>query len=80
MADLHLANVGINDFSTFGQLPFNEKIRSLQLDQNNIRDISFLSSLTNLAGLSLDSNQIDDISVLGGLTNLTHLSIRNNNV
>lgn len=81
LRDLHLAGLRISDYSILGQLPFKENIESLVLDGNNIRDISFLSSLnTNLHGLSLNDNQIEDISVLNGLSDLTHLSIIRNNI
>jgi len=81
LRDLHLAGSRISDYSILGQLSFKENIESLVLDRNNIRDISFLSSLnTNLHGLSLNDNQIEDISVLSGLSDLTHLSIIGNNI
>ncbi|MEG3979864.1 leucine-rich repeat domain-containing protein, partial [Microcoleus sp. T3B2] len=53
---------------------------TLHLDSNQITDISFLGSLTNLTTLHLDSNQITDFSFLGSLTNLTTLHLDSNQI
>jgi hypothetical protein len=55
-------------------------LTKLDLDSNNISDISPLSGLTNLTNLSLYTNNISDISPLSGLTNLTNLSLYTNNI
>ncbi|MEG4184916.1 leucine-rich repeat domain-containing protein, partial [Microcoleus sp. Pol14D6] len=52
----------------------------LDLNNNQISDISFLGSLTNLTTLDLNNNQISDISFLGSLTNLTTLDLNNNQI
>ncbi|MEP6519556.1 leucine-rich repeat domain-containing protein [Microcoleus vaginatus] len=52
----------------------------LTLNNNQIKDIKPLTSLTNLTTLSLDSNQIGDIEPLASLTNLTFLSLDSNQI
>ena len=47
---------------------------------NQIADISFLSSLTNLTKLNLHSNQIVDVSPLSNLTDLEYLQLYNNQI
>jgi internalin A len=53
---------------------------TLDLNDNQITDISFLGSLTNLTTLNLNHNQITDISFLGSLTNLTTLHLSWNRI
>ena len=55
-------------------------MRELDLYNNQITDISFLGSLTNLTTLHLGYNQITDISFLGSLTNLTTLNLNYNQI
>ncbi|WP_264197115.1 leucine-rich repeat domain-containing protein, partial [Microseira wollei] len=50
-------------------------LTSLNLDSNQITDISPLKALTNLTSLNLYNNQITDISPLKALTNLTSLNL-----
>ena len=50
----------------------------LQLDGNQISDVSPLASLTNLTDLDLGNNQISDVSPLASLTNLTDLGLYDN--
>jgi hypothetical protein len=50
-------------------------LTELDLEYNQISDISVLSWLTNLRHLDLDGNQISDISALSGLTNLESLRL-----
>jgi Leucine Rich repeats (2 copies) len=52
----------------------------LDLNNNQITDISSLGSLTNLMALYLGNNQITDISSLGSLTNLMRLHLGNNQI
>jgi Leucine-rich repeat (LRR) protein len=52
----------------------------LELYNNQIRDISQLSGLTNLESLQLYSNQISDISPLSRLTNLEFLKLYENQI
>lgn len=80
LLDLRLNDVGIKDYSTLGQLPYQENIENLQLSGNNIRDISFLSNFSGLMGLNIDQTLIEDISTLSELTNLTHLGMLENNI
>ena len=53
---------------------------SLNLNSNEIEDISILSNFTMLNSLSLSDNHISDISGLSNLTNLTHLYLDDNNI
>ncbi|MEC4987033.1 MAG: leucine-rich repeat domain-containing protein, partial [Oscillatoria sp. PMC 1076.18] len=53
---------------------------NLYLDNNQIADVSSLSSLTNLTSLYLNDNQIVDISSLSSLTNLTTFRLLNNQI
>jgi Leucine-rich repeat (LRR) protein len=53
-------------------------IISLELDYNNISDISALSGLTHLEYLYLFSNNISDISALSGLPYLGWLRLGSN--
>ena len=46
-------------------------MKHLDLDDNEISDISLLSVLTNLTYLDLDGNQISDVSPLKNLTRLS---------
>ena len=55
-------------------------IISLELDYNNISDISALSGLSNLEFLVLSANNISDISTLSGLSNLEFLGLWENNI
>ncbi|MBE9125624.1 MULTISPECIES: leucine-rich repeat domain-containing protein [unclassified Coleofasciculus] len=53
-------------------------LTELNLNFNQITDVSPLSSLSNLTELNLGGNQITDVSPLSGLTNLTELELKNN--
>ncbi|MDE0297677.1 MAG: leucine-rich repeat domain-containing protein [Candidatus Poribacteria bacterium] len=55
-------------------------IQRLNLEYNNISDISAVSGLTDLTWLRLGQNSISDISAVAGLTNLTWLALGNNSV
>ena len=52
----------------------------LYLSENQIIDISPLSSLNNLTSLNLSENEISDISPLSFLTNLTKLDLEGNQI
>ena len=52
----------------------------MDLDNNQISDISAISGLTNLKRLGLYNNQISDISAISGLTNLNYLHLSNNQI
>jgi Leucine-rich repeat (LRR) protein len=52
----------------------------LQLNYNNLRDISPLSGLTNLVFLGLGYNRISDIGPLSELDKLTSLGLAYNNI
>jgi Leucine-rich repeat (LRR) protein len=57
-----------------------ESLRFLNLNSNNISDLSPLENLSDLRKLYLRYNEIDDISPLGLLNNLTDLGLGNNSI
>lgn len=60
-----------------------QKLKNLEwlnLDNNEISDISPLSSLTKLIHLDLGMNRISDIQALKGMKNLKSLLLDNNNI
>ncbi len=69
------ASTSISDLTG---LQYAENLVVLDLDNNNIVDISLLAGLTSLSELDLDDNAIVDISPLAGLINLQKLDIRGN--
>ena len=52
----------------------------LNLEVNQVRDLSPLANLTSLTHLNLHINQISDISPLSNLVNLTYLSLGENQI
>ena len=58
----------------------NSPIYKLYLDDNEIQDISVLSTCNNLMELQLSKNKISDISSLSGLHNLKYLTLDNNEI
>jgi len=61
-------------------LRYMTNLTDLDLESNQISDVSVLSGLTNLTTLNLEHNQISDISPLAGLRNLTWLSLWDNEI
>ena len=61
-----------------GEIPLNTT--DLNLNKNNISDITPLQSLTGLKYLTLNENQISDITPLQSLTKLDTLSLFNNQI
>jgi len=57
-----------------------ETLKELQLDANEIVDLSALAGLTSLQKLVLNDNQIDNIAALASLTNLALLSLMDNQI
>ena len=55
-------------------------LEKLDLNTNNIGDISELANLTNLKELTLHSNNISDLSALSNLRNLTYLHLYANSI
>ena len=54
------------------------ELRELDLDDNDISDITPLSGLTKLKEVDLDGNNISDASPLVGLTSLTYVNLEDN--
>ena len=50
----------------------------LNIDSNQISDLSLLANLANLTALSIDTNQLTDVSPLTNLANLTQLWLHYN--
>ena len=72
---------GISSFNNLPAVSDCNRLKTLVLSYNKIRDLSFLSSLTALEYLDISSNKnIKDISVLYRLTHLKTLNISNTNV
>ena len=55
-------------------------LTALDLRNNQISDVSALSSLTNLTTLALDYNDVRDISALSSLINLTKIYLKHDQV
>lgn len=53
---------------------------SLNLENNNIKDITGLADLTSLRNLQLSNNQIEDISTLALLPDLFSITLAENNI
>src|SRR5690606_27526942 len=62
------------------ELDENKKLIGLNLSENQISDLSFLSNLTSITHLNLSGNDISDITVLSYLIKLTYLNVEENNI
>ena len=90
LTDLDAENKGIRDltgleFATHMQrlvlgFEFATNSERIELNGNQISDISPLAGLINLERLELNGNQISDISPLAGLINLERLELRQNQI
>lgn len=54
-----------------------KKLKVLELNYDNIKDLSFLRGMDTLENLWLTTNAIEDISIIGELTNLKKLGLGN---
>ncbi len=61
-------------------LEYAVNLTHLDLEDNQISNLSPLSGLTQLHGIGLDRNQITDISPLSGLTDLVSLDLESNQI
>ena len=77
LTSLYANSLGITDLTG---LEYAANLGILDLDDNQIADISLLAGLPRLAYLFLSNNQITDISALAGLKFLTLISLDNNEV
>lgn len=80
MATLGTFSATCYDIFSIQGMEYATNLTCLELDDNEISDISPLSGLTNLTNLYLGFNEISDISSLSGLTNLTYLELYYNNI
>lgn len=55
-----------------------EILRMLNLSNNCLKDVSFLTPLTNLKILNMKNNSVEDVTPLKHLIKLTNLNMRNN--
>ena len=76
---LDLSGKGIKS-SRLSELSRLEKLKTLNLSDNEIIGLSFLKGLNELTTLDLRSNKIKDISVLSGLTELRTLYLDDNRI
>jgi internalin A len=74
-----LEDVGLDGHASLGKLELLTKLpslRALSLRKDNLRDVSFLASLTKLEKLDLSQNEkLADIAPLAKLTRLTELQL-----
>lgn len=76
-----ILNLGLPESNVSMELlPDFADLWALELDNNQISDISILSNFLSLVILGLDDNQIDDITPLTGLTNLSQLFLARNQI
>ena len=75
---LHIRQIRHEELSRLADV--RDVLVSLDLDSNQISNISPLATLTNLTDLRLWRNKISDISPVQGLTNLTFLGLGGNQI
>jgi Leucine-rich repeat (LRR) protein len=77
-------NLSRNDITDLNELNFNVlaniPIKVLNLEENQIDNLTSLQSLVNLHELDLRGNRIIDVSPLGNLKLLVELDLRDNNI
>lgn len=76
---LNLANKGINNLNGI-EIFAKYNIEWLYLDNNNITDLTPISSFTSLTKLNASNNNITDISTLENLTKLKTVNLTNNKI
>lgn len=75
---LYLDNLELNDIPP--ALEHLTNLTFINLDNNNISDISRLSSMSSLYTISLNNNKISDISALNDMNNLNFVYLNSNNI
>ena len=77
MASITLKNCGLTDLSIFEN---SNKIQHLNLNNNNITDLSPLNNLS-VNTIMLDNNEINDISIISDIRDdIYSISLKNNNI
>jgi hypothetical protein len=76
LTSLNLENNTISDLSILSNKP----LVTLNLNGNQIQDLTSLASLTTLQVLQLANNQITNVYPLAGLVNLLTLDLQNNRI
>lgn len=74
---LNLANKGIKDLSGL-EIFAKYNLEWLYIDNNEIADLTPLSSITSLTKLNASNNKIQDLSPIQGLVNLETMNLTNN--
>lgn len=74
---LDAEGLGISNLKGLNHLT---QLRSLELSNNEITDLTPIQSIVTLEKLKLEANQIEHVESLANLTKLTLLSLRNNSV
>ena len=80
MADLMSLSAQGRGIGDLTGLEYGIYLTDLDLDENQISDISPLAALTGLTRLYLEANAIHSISPLAGLTNLTDIDLDENQI
>ncbi|MGN0637870.1 MAG: leucine-rich repeat domain-containing protein [Huintestinicola sp.] len=77
--ELYLQNRELTN-SQISNLRHMKKLKSLDLSNNFITDMSCLDGLTELECICFDNNNISDISFMRSMTHLKHISGNNNSI
>lgn len=80
ITNLDLSNRLANDNEVTQGIKFLRNLKSLELKNNNITDISFLDSLDKLENLDISNNEISNLSPLDKLVALKNLNLSNNKI
>ena len=78
LENINLSDNIISDLYYFSIAPFKDTLKTLDLSNNKIMDLSALSGLTNLETLNLSNNNIYSVTPLYSLQNLRELYIGGN--
>ena len=80
LRSLNLCGLGFSDCGWISGVADSRHLESLYLSDNNLSDITPLSSLTNLRALYLKGNRLDDISAMAAMPHLVEVDIQFNPV
>jgi Leucine-rich repeat (LRR) protein len=81
LTELNLSRNGIADLNALDfNVLANVPIKDLNLEENQIQDLTPLHTLANLRILDLRANRITDVFPLGDLNLLVELNLRDNNI
>lgn len=82
LESLDIWNISIDEemIGILSQIPAPEQLRRLNLANNGLRDVSFISRFVGLDWLTILDNPIGDVTEIGNITSLTQLYIHNTRV